>query len=154
MSRNSLVVAIVVAICVIGIAAWWTGLPSAPEPPVPVAKAAVKPAPPAPPAPKPAAEPVVAEAPAPQAPVEAEPAVPAGPKILTAETLKGTKWKGDMVDFNFLPDGRWQMGNRICAKWEVEGGRVRVYSESGEEHFFDIQGESLAFEGRKLGKLP
>lgn len=154
MSRKSFVVAIVAIVCAVGFGAWWSGLPGAPEPSVPVAKAAVKPAPPAAVAPKPMPEPVVAEAPAPPAPVEAKPVVPEGPKILTAETLKGTKWKGDMVDFNFLPDGRWQMGNRICAKWEVQGGRVRVYSESGEEHFFDIQGESLAFEGKKLGKLP
>jgi hypothetical protein len=70
------------------------------------------------------------------------------PESLTAETLAGTTWEDGMVTVSFLPDGRWEMNGRICAKWEVEGSRVRIYDDKGEEHFVDIVGDNLEFEGK------
>ena len=76
----------------------------------------------------------------------------AQPESLTAETLAGTTWQDGMVIVNFLPDGRWEMNGRICAKWEVEGSRVRIYDDKGEEHFVDIVGDNLEFEGKIIAK--
>lgn len=74
------------------------------------------------------------------------------PELLTAETLAGTTWEDGMVIVNFLPDGRWKMNERICAKWEVEGSRVRIYDDKGEEHFVDIVGDNLEFEGKTIAR--
>jgi hypothetical protein len=156
MKRSILAVILCVAVAVVAFSVWQMSAPS----PAPQVHASVKPLPkpaPAPVKPEPKPEPqVVAEAPAPPpAPEPAPAAAPAlDPKWLNAETIKGTKWKDEQVEFAFLPDGRWQMFNRICAKWAVEGNRVRVYSDSGEEHFFDIHGQDLFYKGRLIGKLP
>ena len=124
-----------------------------PEPVQPSAQP--QPLPPiAPPQPEPKAE-----APAAVPVQELEPALEAPkaftrPYKLTAKTLAGTKWKGGIVEVAFLPDGRWQMNGRICAKWAVEGNRVRIYDGEGEEHFLDIDGDSLTFNGEKIGRMP
>ena len=88
-------------------------------------------------------EPVVAA-------VEPEPAIA---PVLTAETLKGTKWADDKIDMVFLPDGQWQMNGRTCAKWVIEGSRVKIFDDKGEVHYVDIVGDSLAFNGKKIGKV-
>jgi hypothetical protein len=74
------------------------------------------------------------------------------PESLTAETLAGTTWEDGLVIVNFLPDGRWEMNGRICAKWEVEGSRVRIYDDKGEEHFVDIVANKLAFERKTIAR--
>ena len=79
--------------------------------------------------------------------------MPPQPATLTADTLAGTRWKHDLVDVRFLSDGRWEMNGRICAKWEVEGNRVRIFDDKGEEHFVDIQGDSLVFNGQKIARV-
>jgi hypothetical protein len=84
---------------------------------------------------------------------EAKAAEPvAAANTLTAETLAGTSWQDGQINVAFLPDGRWQMNGRICAKWEVSGDKVRIYDDKGEEHFVDIVGDSLAFNGQIIGK--
>jgi hypothetical protein len=80
------------------------------------------------------------------------PGIPAEPEVLTAETLAGTSWEDDMVSVRFLPDGRWEMNGRICAKWKVEGSRVRIYDDKGEEYLVDIVGNSLEFNGKKIAR--
>lgn len=104
-------------------------------------------------APAEAPEPETAEEP--QAPAPAptdESAVATG--ALTAERLRGTEWEQGKVKSEFLPDGRWSMNGRICARWEVLGDKVRIYDdEKNEEHFLDIVGDTLEFNGKKLGRL-
>lgn len=93
---------------------------------------------------------------APPAPLAAAPAETPAPEperpLLTAETLQGTSWEDGRISMAFLPDGRWQMNGRVCAKWEVLGDKVRIFDDKGEEHFVDIVGDSLAFNGKKIAK--
>ncbi len=76
-----------------------------------------------------------------------------GAPKLTAETLSGTSWKQDNIAVKFHSDGQWEMNGRVCAKWEVQGSRVRIYDGQGEEHFVDIAGDTLEFEGKKIGRV-
>jgi hypothetical protein len=72
---------------------------------------------------------------------------------LTATTLAGTKWKDGMVDVEFMADGRWKMNGRICAKWVIEGDRVKIFDDKGEVHYVDIVGNTLEFNGKQIGRL-
>lgn len=134
----------------------------------PAANAAVTPAPspkpaqvakapatiaPEPVKPAPAAEtgaPVLTPEPAPAPPAEQPPSQPSN--TLTSESLKNTRWVDGPVDVVFLPDGRWQMNGRICAKWIVEGSRVKIFDDNGEVHYVDIVGDTLEFNGKKIGR--
>lgn len=81
------------------------------------------------------------------------PAMPSEVEHLTAKTLAGTKWKDGMVDVEFMADGRWKMNGRICAKWVVEGNRVKIFDDKGEVHYVDIVGDVIEFNGKKIGRM-
>ncbi|MBX7258063.1 MAG: hypothetical protein K1Y02_17005 [Candidatus Hydrogenedentes bacterium] len=146
-------IGLVILLCAGGVLTWQLMEKSKPAPTQPAAQLKQQPPIPA----KPALVPVVAEV---SAPTKAEdraaqssPAPQAAAETpLTAETLAGTRWQDDKIDIAFLPDGRWQMNGRICAKWEVNGDKVRIFDDKGEEHFVDIVGSSLAFNGKKIGR--
>jgi len=161
MNRNTVVALLLVVACIAGFLIWRLGEP-APAQPIGVQSKVESPAPHAKPewfqakAQQPEAR-IEAPAPAapPAAPPEAKPAEPAAvAPMLTAETLAGTKWQDNKIEVAFLPDGRWQLNGRICAKWEVNGDKVRIFDDKGEEHFVDIVGDSLAFNGQKIGRAP
>lgn len=160
-SRDALIVVVcVILLCAGGVLVWKLATPSVPEPviPLPPAKPAVAqpPAPPRTEPPKPIAEtplePKVEETPVAAEPKPA-PSAPDQTNTLTAETLTGTKWEDGPISVKFLPDGKWEMNGRVCAKWEVDGNRVRIYDDNGEEHFVDIVDDTLEFEGKKIGRV-
>lgn len=159
MNRKAIILIICVVIVCGAAVLLWGARPENGEPAQPVVPEQTEVAQPAPepqplaaeteavPAPEPEAapEPVAAETPAADA-------APADTTTLNAETLVGTRWKTDMVDVRFLPNGQWEMNGRVCAKWQVEGNRIRVFDEEGETHYVDIDGDSLVFDGEKVSQ--
>ena len=144
------------------LAAWWflsTPLttPITKAPPLPEIRAVREP-------------PVVArpplDAPAPAAasgsyPAESRPLArlppepPSNLQSLNERTLIGTRWERDGFGVEFGPGGKLLIGGRERAKWRVEGQRVRLYRDTtGEEHWLDIVGAKLMWEGREFGRTP
>ncbi|MEW6303853.1 MAG: hypothetical protein AB1705_10305 [Verrucomicrobiota bacterium] len=90
--------------------------------------------------------------PAPQKSTPGEVAPPAG--TLNERTLVGTQWERDGFRLEFGADGRLLIGGRERARWRVEGSRIRLYRETtGEEHWLDIAGNKLMWEGQELGRV-
>ena len=178
MKRGTLL-AIVLAILVAAIAvALWMARNNEAEAPVipaepsePTDTASVEPAPlPPPPAPEP--EPVKPE------PAETAPEEPDGNALqaftealkdaeqrkedadekpfegvpITEETLTGVKYKefDGKVEVEFAANHKWLINGRERAKWEIVGSKVRIYDDKGEEHWVDIDGDKLLFEGQRL----
>ena len=98
------------------------------------------------------------------------PAVPKGPAVVPASfqpqgsvvppvalderTLVGTKWERDGFGFEFGADGTLLIGGRERAQWRVVGSRLRLYrDDTGEEHWLDIAGNRLLWEGREIGRV-
>ena len=79
----------------------------------------------------------------------------ANPESLDQRTLVGTKWERDGSRIEFGSDGRLFIGGRERAKWRVEGARIRLYRDAtGEEHWLDIVGNKLMWEGQEISRLP
>jgi hypothetical protein len=82
------------------------------------------------------------------------------PYRLNERTLVGTKWEREGFGIEFSADGKLLIGGRERARWCVEGSRVRLYRDatpSGrppEEHWLDIVGNKLMWEGQELGRVP
>ena len=74
---------------------------------------------------------------------------------LDETTLVGTKWEREGFGFEFGADGKLFIGGRERAQWRVEGSRIRLYRDAtGEEHWLDIVGDKLVWEGREIARLP
>ena len=77
------------------------------------------------------------------------------PDALNERTLVGTKWARDGFGLEFGADGRLLIGGRERAQWRVEGQRIRLYRDTtGEEHWLDIAGHKLMWEGQEIGRVP
>ncbi|MBI4559717.1 MAG: hypothetical protein HY706_19175 [Candidatus Hydrogenedentes bacterium] len=161
-SRNVLIVVVSLLLACVGAIAVWKTTPapsdvpeSAQIPPRPIQSAPAPRPEPVEPVVQPPPEPVVEIPAAPELKTEEAskpPDPPAPAAYLTAASLAGTQWEQDVIWMQFLPDGRWAMNGRVCAKWEVVGSRVRIYDDKGEEHFLDIVGYGLEFNGEKITK--
>jgi len=75
---------------------------------------------------------------------------PFGGKAITAETLAGCTYTQGRLEIEFAPNGIWKVNGNPRAKWRIEGGRVRMYDDKGEEHFLDIAGNKLLFNGEEI----
>jgi hypothetical protein len=54
----------------------------------------------------------------------------------------------------FGADGKLLIGGRERAKWRLEGRRVRLYRDTtGEEHWLDIVGDKLMWEGQEIDRV-
>jgi hypothetical protein len=74
---------------------------------------------------------------------------------LTERTLVGTKWEREGFGLEFGAAGKLLIGGRERAKWRVEGQRVRLYRDTtGEEHWLDIVGDRLVWNGQEIGRVP
>ena len=74
---------------------------------------------------------------------------------LTERTLVGTKWERDGFALEFGAAGKLLIGGRERAKWSVVGQRVRLYRDTtGEEHWLDIVGDKLMWNGQEIGRAP
>ncbi len=69
---------------------------------------------------------------------------------ITAESLTGCKYKQGQLEIEFAQDNRWLVNGKERAKWEIVGTRVRMYDDKGEEHWVDIEGDKLIFEGQRV----
>lgn len=79
----------------------------------------------------------------------------ADPNALNERTLVGTKWEREGFGIEFGADGKLMIGGRERAKWRVEGQRIRLYRDTtGEEHWLDIVGNKLMWEGQEIGRVP
>ena len=80
---------------------------------------------------------------------------PEDPNVLTEQSLVGTTWERDGFRVEFGAAGKLLIGGRERAKWHVEGHRVRLYrEETGEEHWLDIAGNRLLWNGQELARTP
>lgn len=83
------------------------------------------------------------------------PASPTAEPTLNERTLVGTKWEREGFGIEFGADGKLLIGGRERARWRVEGSRIRLYRETtGEEHWLDIVGDRLLWEGKEIGRVP
>jgi len=74
-------------------------------------------------------------------------------EALNEGTLVGTRWQKDGVALEFGAEGRLLMGGRQRARWSVVGQRVRLYRDTTEEeHWLDIVGKSLFWQGQEIGR--
>lgn len=161
MNRNVLIGAVVVVAVVVGLLIWralGTSTAKTPvEAPPPVQKPAPAPVPPPPPepqaAPEPEPSPVPVADPTPAPPPVSSSGVAPTPAYLNQETLTGTKWKDGPMEMELAPNGEWKVAGRTRAKWKVEGKRVKIYDDKGEEHFLDIVGNKLMFEGKEVSRM-
>jgi hypothetical protein len=77
------------------------------------------------------------------------------PNALTEQTLVGTKWEREGFGLEFGAAGKLLICGRERANWRVEGQRVRLYRDTtGEEHWLDIVGNKLMWEGQEIGRVP
>lgn len=99
--------------------------------------------------------PVAAEAPVTPPPVVtasapiASVSAPAQP-FITEQSLTGAKYEVDKVVMEFAADKKWTVNGEAKAMWAIEGNRVKIYDDKGEEHFLDIKGDKLSFEGQPV----
>ena len=88
----------------------------------------------------------------------AEPAVELN--VLNERTLIGTRWEREGFGLEFGANGKLLIGGRERASWRVEGSRIRLYRDATpagralEEHWLDIVGDKLMWEGREIGRVP
>jgi len=95
------------------------------------------------------------ESPAPTQSSFAESRSVVDPSALNERTLVGTKWERDGFGLEFGADGKLVIGGRERAKWRVEGSRIHLYRDTtGEEHWLDIAGNKLMWEGQEIGRVP
>src|SRR5437588_5950754 len=95
------------------------------------------------------------ESPAPTQSSFAESRSVVDPSALNERTLVGTKWERDGFGLEFGADGKLVIGGRERAKWPVEGSRIHLYRDTtGEEHWLDIVGNKLMWEGQEIGRVP
>jgi len=95
------------------------------------------------------------EAPAPTQNSFAESQSVVDPSALNERTLVGTKWERDGFGLEFGADGKLLIGGRERAKWRIEGSRIHLYRDTtGEEHWLDIVGKKLMWEGQEIGRVP
>jgi hypothetical protein len=81
--------------------------------------------------------------------------LPAETNGLNERTLVGTKWQRDGFALEFGADGKLLIGGRDRAQWRIEGSRLRLYrDDTGEEHWLDIVGDKLQWEGQEIGRVP
>jgi hypothetical protein len=85
-----------------------------------------------------------------------QPAEPAAePGALNERTLVGTKWEREGFGLEFGADGKLLIGGRERARWQLEGSRIRLYRDTtSEEHWLDIVGDKLMWEGQEIGRVP
>ena len=77
------------------------------------------------------------------------------PDALTAQNLVGTKWEREGFGLEFGANGKLLIAGRERAQWRVEGQRVRLYRDAtGEEHWLDIAGQKLLWNGQEIGRVP
>ena len=75
-------------------------------------------------------------------------------EALNERTLVGTKWEREGFGIEFGADGKLLIAGRERAKWQIAGGRIRLYRDAtGEEHWLDIVGNTLKWEGREIGRV-
>jgi hypothetical protein len=73
---------------------------------------------------------------------------------LNENTLPGTRWERDGFGLQFGAGGKLLISGRERAKWRVEGRRIRLYHDTtGEEHWLDIVGDKLLWEGQEIGRV-
>lgn len=74
---------------------------------------------------------------------------------LNEYTLIGTKWERDGFGLEFGLEGKLFIGGRERAQWQIIGSRIRLYRDTtGEEHWLDIVGDKLTWEGQEIGRVP
>jgi hypothetical protein len=79
----------------------------------------------------------------------------AEPNALTEQNLVGTKWEREGFGLEFAANGKLLIAGRERAQWRVEGRRVRLYRDTtGEEHWLDIAGHKLLWNGQEIGRVP
>ena len=77
------------------------------------------------------------------------------PIALNEQTLAGTKWGQGAFSLEFGHNGKLLMGGREHAQWQVQGSRIRLYrGATGEEHWLDIVGDKLMWEGQEISRVP
>ena len=73
---------------------------------------------------------------------------------LNERTLVGTKWARDGFGLEFGGNGKLLIGGRERAQWSVKGSRLRLYRDTtGEEHWLDIVGGKLIWEGKEISRV-
>ncbi len=86
-------------------------------------------------------------------PRAAEPA--SDPNELNERTLVGTAWERDGFRLEFGANGQLLIAGFPRAKWRVEGRRIRLYHDTtGEEHWLEIAGDKLLWQGQEIGRAP
>src|SRR5262245_37608209 len=97
-----------------------------------------------------------AEAVAPQRSLDAKPAERIDDAhFLPEQTLVGTEWERDGFRLEFGAAGKLLIGGRERAEWHVEGQRIRLYRDAtGEEHWLDIAGNRLMWNGQEISRVP
>jgi hypothetical protein len=111
--------------------------------------------------PQPATPAPVPRVPAPAAPKETDsaesPAVEnvAHANTLNERTLIGTKWEREGFGLEFGADSKLLIGGRERAQWQIIDSRIRLYRDTtGEEHWLEIAGDKLMWEGQEIGRVP
>jgi hypothetical protein len=71
---------------------------------------------------------------------------------ITTESLTGciTKLGDTGKDIEFAVDHVWKVAGKDTAMWEIVGNQVKIYDEKGEEHYLDIEGDKLMFNGERV----
>ena len=89
-------------------------------------------------------------------PAASQPAPPVpDANALNERTLVGTRWQRGGFGLEFGADGKLLIGGRERARWRVEGPRIRLYRDAtGEEHWLEIVGNKLMWEGQEIGRAP
>jgi len=79
----------------------------------------------------------------------------AEPHALTEQNLIGTKWEREGFGLEFAANGKLLIAGHERAQWRVEGQRIRLYRDAtGEEHWLDIVGPKLLWNGQEIGRVP
>jgi len=91
----------------------------------------------------------------PAQPTNAPPTDPDSSSALNERTLAGTRWARGPFSVEFGKGGKLLIGGRDRAQWRVEGSRIRLYRDAtGEEHWLDIVGNKLMWEGEEISRVP
>ncbi len=74
--------------------------------------------------------------------------------VLNEQLLVGTKWARDGFGLEFASNGKLLIGGRERAQWRVEGSRIRLYRDTtGEEHWLEMVGGKLMWEGKEISRV-